>query len=245
MSRLTAELMGRPFDRRRAKRWHAVFSAVADRLVARYGVPTLGNFDDPVEEAFFIMLSARTTDANYRRTHAALRERFPTLRELAAAPLDEIVQCIRVGGLANKRAAHARSLAAAILRLGDNPAARLRQMGGGEAFRFLSSLPGMGPKSAFCVMMYSLGHDVFPVDANVQRVAVRFRAIPAGLKHYQAQQTLPPLVPDGRSKELHIGLVVLGRQVCVPGRPRCADCPVCDECSTGRRQAKVREMGVV
>jgi endonuclease III len=234
MSRLTAELMGRPLRQRTAKRWQPVLGAIADRLVEAYGVPHLGNFDDPVDEVFYIMLSARTTDAQYRKSYALLRSRFPTLNELAGAKVSEIVPCIADGGLANKRAAHARKMAAALLRYGEDASARMRGMTVREAYDFLIGLPGMGPKSAFCVMMYSLGHDVFPVDVNVQRIAARVGAIRPNLKHYQAQQLLPPLVPCGRSKELHIGMVVLGRKVCLPRIPRCPECPIIDLCVTGR-----------
>jgi endonuclease-3 len=205
MSVFTAQLLRRSLQSRKAAKWHSTFGIVADRLVAAFGRPTLGNFDDPVEEIFYIMLSARTTDAQYRKSHSALRRRFPSLSAMAAAPLPEIVACIGPGGLANKRAAHARNLATALLRTGDDPAQTLHGMAPQAVYEYIVQLPGMGPKSALCVMMYSLGHDVFPVDSNVRRVAARLGAIPAGLKHYQAQQLLPPLVPTGRSRELHVG----------------------------------------
>lgn len=103
-----------------------------------------------------------------------------------------------------------------------------------EAFDFLTHLPGMGPKSAFCVMMYSLKVDVFPVDVNVQRIAERMGAIPHRLKHYQAQKRLPSLIPAGRSRELHIAMVAHGREVCLPRNPKCGECCIRDLCRQGR-----------
>jgi endonuclease III len=238
MSRLTVELMRRAPGNGRSRRWPRTFALIADRLVAAYGVPALGNFLDPVKEIFYIVLSARTTDAQYRKTHRALRKAFPTLGELATAPVEDIVPCIVGGGLANKRASQVRRLAAELLKLGGNPGKRLKEMSAQEVYDFLIDLPGMGPKSALCVMMFSLGHDAFPADANVQRVASRLGAIPAGLKHYQAQQRLPALVPDGRSKELHIGLVVHGRTTCLPRKPRCEECLLADLCGFGRERLK-------
>lgn len=237
MSLLTVELLDRkPPPKRAVQKWSVRFAEIADRLVAAFGVPGLGNFDDPVREIFYIALSARTTDAQYRQTEHALNARFPTLAELAAADIDDVLACIAGGGLANKRASHVRRIASGLMRdLGNDPSRRLRAMDAREAFRFLTNLPGMGPKSALCVMMCSLGADVFPVDVNVQRVAARLGAIPAGLKHYQAQQRLPGLIPAGRSKELHVGMVVLGRTVCLPRSPKCGQCPLCDLCPTGIR----------
>ncbi len=236
MSKLTVQLLGRAPPRRRSSRWPDTFEAIADRLVAAYGVPALGNFHDPVKEIFYIILSARTTDAQYRRTHRALRAKFPRLADLAAANVEDVLPCIAGGGLANKRASQVRRLASRLLAdLGRNPSARLKAMSAQDVYAYLIALPGMGPKSALCVMMYSLGHDAFPVDANVQRIASRVGAIPAGLKHYQAQQRLPPLLPSGRSKELHIGLVVHGRTTCLPRKPRCEGCAIADLCAFGKK----------
>jgi endonuclease III len=237
MSHLTVELLAGSRPGPRSSPWPRRFAVVADRLVAAYGVPSLGNLRDPVREIFYIVLSARTTDGQYRQTYRALRSRFPYLVDLAAAPLREVRPCILGGGLVNKRGAQVRRIAATLLsKLGHNPARRLAEMSAPDAYRFLTSLPGMGPKSALCVMMYSLDRDVFPVDVNVQRVASRLGAIPAGLKHYQAQQRLPALVPEGRSKELHVGLVVHGRTVCLPRKPRCESCFLWDLCKFGMKK---------
>ena len=238
MSQLTIELVPASKRPSRLKHWSRVVTVVADRLLAAYGVPSLGNLRDPVREIFYIVLSARTTDSQYRKTYRALRSKFPTLAGLANAPLEDILKCISDGGLANKRAAQVRGIAKALLsRFGNGASRRLREMPAQEVFDVLNGLPGMGPKSALCVMMYSLNHDTFPVDTNVQRVASRLGAIPTALKHWEAQQRLPALVPEGRSKELHIGLTVrirlLDRSIrsnlaVSPGASRrgCTDSPI-------------------
>ncbi|MHB1425687.1 MAG: endonuclease III domain-containing protein [Gemmataceae bacterium] len=240
MSLLTIQLVPASKVPARRAHWLQVFAAVADRLLAAYGVPSLGNLRDPVREIFYIALSARTTDIQYRKTYRALRCKFPTLTALAAASVEDILSCIADGGLANKRAAQLRGIAEQLLtRFGEAPSRRLRRMSAREAFDVLNGLPGMGPKSALCVMMYSLDHDTFPVDTNVQRVASRLGALPARLKHWQAQQRLPALVPEGRSKELHIGLVVHGRSVCLPRQPRCEICVLADLCKHGKKRAAI------
>jgi endonuclease III len=202
-------------------------------------MPSLGNFRDPIDEILYIVLSAKTTDAQYRKTHASLRAAFPTLHDLADARIHAILSCIVGGGLANKRAGQLKRLAARLLYdLGPAPAARLRAMSAEEAYSYMTGLPGMGPKSALCVMMYSLDFDVLPVDANVARVASRLGALPHGLKHYQAQQRLPALVPEGRSKELHIGLVLHGRTVCLARMPLCQSCRLQDLCRFGKKNLR-------
>ena len=212
MSALTGELLGCGRTRRRPSVWTKRFAAVADRLVAAHGIPALGNFRDRVREIFYILLSAKTTDNQYRRTFQALAARFPSLSDLAAAEVADILSCIASGEVANKKASQIQRTAAALL-------------------------SAAGPKPALCVMMYSLDADVFPVDVNVQRIAARMGAIPRGLKHYQAQQQLPPLVPAGRSRELHIAMVVHGRTTCLPRKPRCESCGIVEFCRYGRRAA--------
>lgn len=216
-------------------------AVVADRLVASYGVPTLGNFRDPVKEIFYILLSARTTDAQYRKTHRQLWDAFCGLEALAAAPVKAIRKCIESGGLAFKRASQIRRTAQALLKAGGrHPARHLTSLDTRDAFDLLSGLPGVGPKSALCVLMYSLNADAFPVDVNVQRIAARMGVIPYGLKHYQAQRVLAAVAPEGRCKELHIGMVVHGRRVCLPRSPRCEACPLVDLCRYGRKEAARR-----
>lgn len=239
MSELTLRLLNRTPAIKRRSHWRKRFEEIVNRLVARYGVPSLGNLKDPVREVFYIVLSAKTTDSQYRRTHALLMGRFPSLKELAVARVSEIVKCIVGGGLANKRAKQVKTIAQRLtIDLGDQPSKALRRMSAAEAFGYLTGLPGLGPKSALCVMMCSLNFDVFPVDVNVSRIAHRIGAIRPGLKHYNYTQSLPAVVPVGRSKELHVGLVVHGRTVCLPRNPRCDSCILSDLCSYARRQLR-------
>lgn len=244
MSGLTVELLeGRP-SKRRPTKWWARFGVIADRLVAAYGTPVLGNQPDPIDEIFYILLAAKTTDVLYRRTHAALRSRFPTVDQLCNASVEEIARCIQGGGIGNLKASRIHRIANTITaELGNDPSGKLKRMTASEAYTFLAGLPGLGSKSALCVMMCSLGHDVFPVDVNVSRMAVRLGAVPAHRKHYHYQKLLPPLVPDGRSKELHVGMVVHGRTVCVPRNPKCDGCLIRYLCKYWKKRQSKPSVG--
>lgn len=244
MSDLTLELLRRKPAISRHRMWRERFREIANRLVEAYGVPSLGNLDDPMQEIFYIVLSAKTTDSQYRRTHALLAAKFSCLTALARAPVAAIVRCIAGGGLANKKAGQIKRIAARLTAdLGNDPAASLRQMNAKEAFGYLTGLPGVGSKSALCVMMCSLNFDVFPVDANVSRIAQRIGVVRGGLKHYEYTRILPAVVPAGRSKELHVGLVVHGRTVCLPRKPRCERCFLNDLCNFGKRRLRSKSDG--
>lgn len=233
MSELTASLVGGPAAKRSP--WPGRFAEITRRLEAAYGTPTLGNVRHPLWEAVYILLSSRTADRQYRATFRKLKDRFPTFDLLAAGDRREIRRCIEAGGLARNKAGHLKRLAKAVVAEGPGFAARLKRLPPAEAFAALTALPGIGPKSALCVMMYSLDADVFPVDINVQRVAERLGALPKGLPHHLAQRLLPGRLPAGVSRSLHIGLVVLGREVCVPNRPKCGACCLADLCRGAKR----------
>jgi endonuclease III len=215
------------------------------RLVNAHGRPSLGNFRDPIKEIFYILLSARTTELLYQRAHKRLFSEFPSVGDLAEASVEKVMQCIDRAGLGRKRAAQVVCTARRLLDdFGTHPQPKLRKMSSGDCFTYLSNLPGLGPKSSLCIMMYSLDFDVFPVDVNIQRIAERIGVIPKGLKHYQAQKLLPSFVPNNCGKDLHIGLVVHGRQVCLPIRPKCAECVIADLCRSGRRYLRKKANGV-
>ena len=116
MSELSARISS--VKRNRRSPWPSRWAEIADRLVATHGAPTLGNFKNPVKEIFYILLSAKTADAQYRRTNKALHAAYPTLEALAAAKVKGIRVCIESGGLAATRAGQIVALAKALLKTG-------------------------------------------------------------------------------------------------------------------------------
>lgn len=240
MSKLTLELLGESPSAQSAV-WHPTFRSVAAKLHEQYGLPDLGNHEDPVEEILYILLSAKTADKQYRQTYFALKTKYPTLADLARAKPKAVKPCILSGGFATVKAERLVGIAARLVELGDDPSAALRAMSASEVFAFLTGLPGVGPKSALCVMMCSLGFDVFPVDVNVSRIAIRFGAVEAGLRHWHYQAQVPALVPDGTSLRLHVGMVVHGREVCRPLNPSCDRCVIRNHCEFGKQRSAQHE----
>ena len=224
MSDLTLSLLERK-PSRRAKQWQARVAAITDLLVAQYGTPSLGNFRNPVKAIFYIVLSARTTESLYKEAHKQLFERFPTLQEIANAPLAKLRACVAVAGLGKKRAEQIKRIAGKLLSdFGKRSTARLRGLSAMEAYSYLRTLSGVGPKSALCIMMYSLGFDVFPVDTHAHRMLCRIGLMPSGRKHYHAQIMLPAFVPPNYSNKLHVALILHGRRICKSRLPHCSSC---------------------
>lgn len=214
---------------------------VALALANAYGNPTHGNKMNPLRELIFILCSLQTNESLYQSTYGSLMSRFPTFRRLAGASESEIADAIARGGLARQKA---RTIRAIFSRLesdfGAPTLSPLRAMSDNDCERYLESLPGVGRKTARCVMMYSLRRDVFPVDSNCWRI---FRRL-GWVRPTRPNKSCSPRdmnrvengIPPNRRLSLHVNLVSHGRVSCTPSRPRCETCCISQFCRTGRRK---------
>lgn len=221
---------------------HRDVEKVTQALVERFGTPDLGNKRNPFNELLYIILSWRTPAEHYRTTYRLLRQRCPRADDLATADPDDVARVIELGGFQNKRA-HAIVAIASRLEdaFGRVTLAPLREMETEEAERFLVSLPGVDTKTARCVLMYALDRPVFPVDRHCFRVARRLHWTgTSGQLTKRLEDQLQAGVPESLRRDLHVGMVLLGRRYCLPLEPRCEECPLLPFCPTG---ALVRERG--
>ena len=179
------------------------------------------------------VLSQNTSDVNRDRAFAALRARFPTWDALADAPAEDVADAIRPGGLAATKAPRILAILRAIRdRDGSLDLAWMREASDDEVDAYLQSLPGVGPKTAACVLAFSLERPALPVDTHVHRVAARLGWIPPKTGAGPAHDVLRRLVAPRLRVTMHVGLIRLGREICKPGRPRCEECPLNDLCPT-------------
>jgi endonuclease III len=216
------------------------------RLAERFGPLDPPRRTDPLDELVLTVLSQNTSDVNSGRAFEAMRERWTTWHELAGASAEDLARTIRSGGLANIKAPR-------ILRILDE--IRRRQDGAldldwmrtakpGGVREYLLSLPGVGPKTAACVLAFSLGRPALPVDTHVFRVARRLGFFGDGVDAATAHGVMERIVPAGLRVSMHVGMIRLGREICRPGRPRCEVCPLRELCPTapavlaGRRTGK-------
>ena len=188
---------------------------------------------DPLEELVLTILSQNTSDVNSGRAWESLRARFPTWEQLAAARPREVEAAIRVGGLAKVKAPRILAVLREIRdREGGFDLSWMQGAPDEEIEDYLSSLPGVGPKTVAVVLAFSLGRPALPVDTHVHRVATRLGLIPPGMPADKAHRALAELVPPDMRIEMHVGLIRHGRTICKAGRPRCEECPVKDLCPT-------------
>jgi len=203
---------------------------IADRLVAVYGRPRLSACD-PLDTLIETVLSQNTSDVNSERAFASLRAAFPTWELAAAARPRAIERAIKSGGLARTKSRRIVKLLAAVReREGRLELSGLRRLDAARADARLRGLPGVGPKTRACVLLFALGKHAFPVDTHVHRLARRLGLVPERASAEKAHELLAPAVEQGRALDLHLNLIRLGREVCRARRPLCGACPLRVRC---------------
>ena len=207
--------------------------AIVRRLERHFGDLSPPRRTDPLDELVLTVQSQNTSDLNSERAHVALRTRYPTWEEVVRAPTAELADTIRSGGLANTKAARIQAILREIHRReGRYDLSRLRRRTDDAIREYLSSLPGVGPKTVAVVMGFAFGRETIPVDTHVHRVATRLGLVPRTSAE-RAQRLLEASVAEHLKTPLHVGLIRHGREVCKAGRPRCEECVLFDLCPTG------------
>jgi endonuclease-3 len=225
----------------------AQLARVYQRLLEVYGEPGWRPSGEPLGELVATILSQHTSDANSERAYRQLRAAFPSWEELLAAPSEHVAAVIRCGGLANLKARRIQEVLAELMRrqkaqIPPSPAAtetegleaflaaELQRRQPLEAWEYLQQLPGVGPKTAACVLLFALGWPVMPVDTHVHRVARRLGLLGPKVSAEQAHLLLAQMTPPAWVYPLHVNLIRHGRRVCLAQRPRCPGCPLLNEC---------------
>lgn len=214
---------------------------ILQRLRRSYGRLSHSRRGDPLDSLIGTVLSQNTTDANSGRAFERLKERFPTWEQVLDARPRDIARAIRSGGLGDIKSRRIKQILRRVERdHGRLSLSFLRRMPAGDARRYLTDLPGVGPKTAACVVLFSLGKPVFPVDTHVLRVSTRLGVLPRGSTLERAHEIYAALLdcddPEGTTWDreamlnLHLGLVRHGREVCKAGRPRCRVCTLRELC---------------
>jgi endonuclease III len=215
-------------DRRRLRK-------ITDRLANEYGRPVLRPHRRPIDELILTVLSQNTNDRNRDVAYFRLRERFPSWDAVREAPIEEIEEAIRPGGLAPTKSVRIQAILDAI---GENDLLWLADAPLDEAREYLVGLPGVGRKTAACVLLFSFGRPDVPVDTHVYRVGGRLGLWPAKTPLVKAHDELSRLCGDDGefAYETHVLLIRHGRRTCVARAPRCSECPLRRICPEGRRR---------
>lgn len=189
-----------------------------------------------VDQVVSTVLSQHTSDVNSARAFGSLKKRWSSWDAVSDAPTEDIAVAIRSGGLAETKAPRIKSILAEIERReGKVDLGRLELLPDKEADAYLRSLPGVGAKTAACVLTFSMCRPAFPVDTHVHRVTARLGLIPPRTTADRAHDLLTPAIPPELRYEFHVQLVRHGRTVCKAVLPLCSECVLFDLCDAGTR----------
>ena len=198
---------------------------------AFYGPRAWYSRNEPMRELAITILAQHTSDTNAERAFGLLWDRYGDWQAIADAPVEDIVETIRTGGLAQQKGPRIKGVLQEIhRRLGNYDLWPLKERGFDGALEFLTTLNGIGPKTARCVLVFSLGIPAIPVDTHVHRVALRLSLLPPRMAADPAHPVIERMVlPEDRYR-FHVYLIEHGRGVCRAISPRCGECPLHERC---------------
>ena len=190
-----------------------------------------------LDELIFTVLTQHTSDLNAERSYDALRKAMPTWASVIEAETQKIADAIHHGGLANQKSERIQKILIEILhRLGHFELEFLSDLPLEEARSWLTSLPGVGPKTAAVVMAFSLKMPAFPVDTHILRVSKRLGLIGRKVSADQAHPIMENMIPSNNRYDMHVLLITHGRQICKARVPQCGRCPLDQECPASTKK---------
>jgi endonuclease-3 len=198
---------------------------IHELLLQEYGPRPWQPGRDPLATLVGTILSQNTNDLNRDRAFEQMRERFPTWEKVRDANPAQLVEAIRSAGLANQKGPRIQNALRIITeQQGELSLGFLADMEIEKARKWLTSIKGVGPKTAAIVLCFALGKPAFPVDTHVHRVTKRLGLIGLKTTREQAHTLLEELLPAEIYYPFHMNLIAHGRQVCKSQQPRCEVC---------------------
>ena len=214
---------------------------VYELLIDTYGEPKNVPDYDALGGLVGTILSQHTSDINSGRAYKQLISTFPSWEEVRDAPTEKVAEAIRSGGLANVKAPRIQDVLQTLTEQMQSSSYQgtiaqylydeLVQRTPEEGWRYLRRLPGVGPKTAACVLMFDLDLPVMPIDTHVHRASIRLGLIGAKVSADKAHEIYAKVVPAEWVYPLHVNLIHHGREICHAQRPECSRCALYSECA--------------
>jgi len=207
-------------------------------LLQAYGIPLPRARQEPLSELVQTILSQNTSDRNTARSFTELRHRYPSWEQVLQAETQQVADAIRVGGLADTKAPRIQAILRQLLEeTGHLDLNHLEEMTPAQAKTYLTRLPGVGSKTAACVLLFSLNKPAIPVDTHVHRISLRVGLVPSKTSPEKTELLLESYLPEQDYYPFHLNMIHHGRVCCTATRPRCPECPLNLRCEYTHLQA--------
>jgi endonuclease-3 len=207
---------------------------VLDRLESAWGMenhPPDRSFGSPLDGLVATLLSQNTNDTNSEKAFYEMKRRWPSWEKVAVTAVEELASAIRVAGLGPTKSARIREILSIVKHdFGDYSLSALFSVPAEEARQYLTNLPGIGPKTAACVLAFELSVPAFPVDTHVARIVRRLGWFDQKQGPVEIQENMEEQVPPARQAGGHLNFILHGRNVCHARKPFCLKCVLGDLC---------------
>ncbi|GCE28346.1 endonuclease III [Dictyobacter alpinus] len=214
---------------------------IYDTLIETYGEMHNEPNYDPLGGLIGTILSQHTSDINSGRAYRQLVDTYATWEEVRDAPTNKVADAIRSGGLANVKAPRIQDVLHTLTEQQQDQGGtkalaeflydEIQKFTPEEGWKYLQKLPGVGPKTSACVMLFNMNEAIMPIDTHVHRVSKRLGLIGPKVNANQAHTVFAKIAPPDWVYGLHVGMIRHGRQVCHAQRPKCGECPLYQECA--------------
>lgn len=206
-----------------------------DRLEELYGLRKQSSRPDPLDDLIRTILSQNTTDVNRDRAYTELRKQYPSWGDLYSANRSELKEAIRVAGLAEqKSSAITASLEWLMETRGSLDMDWICDEDPEEMIRAFTQIKGIGVKTVSIVLCFACGKEVFPVDTHVNRICKRLGFVSVKSSPNRTFRIMADLIPEGKSRSLHLNMIRLGREICKARSPQCSACVLLPQCEYGQ-----------
>lgn len=190
---------------------------------------------EPFSTLIRTVLSQATNNKNTDKAFKNLSEKFEiTPKALAEADVKDTEKAIKIGGLYRNKSRAIKELSQVILKRFQGKLDFVYSLPLEEAREILMSMPGVGPKTADIVLLFSADKPTLPVDTHVNRVSKRLGLAPSNADYEEVRQALQALYSPKDYLPVHLLLISLGRKICKAGKPLCRICPVNTLCPSRR-----------
>jgi len=204
---------------------------INDLLTKYFGIPYRPKrLPNPIDTLIATILSQNTNDKNSYQAYLNLKNKFKSWQEVADSPRNKIEQVIRIAGLGKQKSTAIKKFLTPLKKKNAKLyLSHFKKLTNIEILNELTSINGIGVKTASCVLLFSLDRNVCPVDTHVHRILNRIGIVKTRTPD-KTFEKVNRILPEGIAHQFHTNLIKLGREICKPAKPLCAVCPLLKLC---------------
>lgn len=194
-------------------------------------------YEEPLDDFILTILSQNTNDKLRDKAFANMKARYSSWEEVAHADIEELKAVLRIAGMSGTKPPRIQQILAAVKdKFGVYSIKELRGWTQPDVRAYLTSLPGVGPKTSAIVECFDLDLPGFPVDTHITRLSKRFGWAAEKLPPDKIQEILEAELPKERFRGGHLNFLEHGRGICNARKPRCGECTMIRWCPFGRKE---------